>query len=108
VDDFERMLAEQNGLCAICCEAPAVHVDHDHETGRVRGLLCFNCNGALGQFRDRADLMLGAVLSLRQDDPTRFVALPSDVVGFCLGGDLDPRPAGEPWPVEYDDESGAA
>ncbi|MBE7186743.1 endonuclease VII domain-containing protein, partial [Jatrophihabitans endophyticus] len=45
----DQMLAEQNGVCAICLEAPAAHVDHDHETGRVRGLLCFNCNGALGQ-----------------------------------------------------------
>ena len=45
------MFAVQGGVCAICEEAPASHVDHDHETGRVRGLLCFNCNGALGQFR---------------------------------------------------------
>jgi hypothetical protein len=32
--------------------APAVHVDHDHQTGAVRALLCFNCTGALGRFRD--------------------------------------------------------
>ena len=59
-EHFDRMLAEQGGLCALCREAPAQHVDHDHATNRVRALLCFNCNGALGQFRDRADLMLRA------------------------------------------------
>ncbi|SFN89800.1 Recombination endonuclease VII [Geodermatophilus obscurus] len=46
------MLAEQGGLCAICVKAPAEHVDHCHETGRVRALLCSNCNGGLGQFKD--------------------------------------------------------
>jgi hypothetical protein len=46
------MLDKQNGMCAICQTAPAAHVDHDHETGAVRALLCFNCNGGLGQFRD--------------------------------------------------------
>ena len=46
------MLAAQDGLCAICGTAPAAHVDHDHETGAVRQLLCFHCNGGLGQFRD--------------------------------------------------------
>jgi hypothetical protein len=44
------MLAVQGGLCAICRAAPAAHVDHDPETGAVRALLCFNCNGGLGQF----------------------------------------------------------
>ena len=46
------MLGRQDGLCAICRSAPAAHVDHDHETGAVRALLCFNCNGGLGQFKD--------------------------------------------------------
>ena len=49
------MIASQVGLCVICLKAPAVHVDHCHETGRVRGVLCFSCNAALGQFKDRPD-----------------------------------------------------
>jgi hypothetical protein len=50
--EADAMLAEQGGLCAICQVAPAAHVDHDHVTGAVRALLCFNCNGGLGQFKD--------------------------------------------------------
>ncbi|MEW2359915.1 endonuclease VII domain-containing protein [Spirillospora sp. NPDC029432] len=42
----------QGGICPICLRVPAAHVDHDHETGLFRGLLCFRCNGALGQFED--------------------------------------------------------
>lgn len=51
-EDADAMLEAQGGLCAICQAAPAAHVDHDHETGVVRALLCFNCNGGLGQFKD--------------------------------------------------------
>jgi hypothetical protein len=51
------MLEDQGGLCAICRTAPAAHVDHDHQTGAVRALLCFNCNGGLGQFRDDPGLL---------------------------------------------------
>ncbi|WP_041795234.1 endonuclease VII domain-containing protein [Modestobacter italicus] len=50
--EADLMLAAQGGLCAVCRVAPAVHVDHDHATDAVRELLCFNCNGGLGQFRD--------------------------------------------------------
>jgi Recombination endonuclease VII len=50
--EADFLLEGQGGLCAICRVAPAEHVDHIHDTGEVRALLCFNCNGGLGQFRD--------------------------------------------------------
>lgn len=52
-----QMLASQMGVCPICLSAKPEHVDHDHETGKVRGVLCFNCNSALGKLRDRPDAM---------------------------------------------------
>ncbi|MGZ9930008.1 endonuclease VII domain-containing protein [Streptomyces sp. NC-S4] len=53
----DEMIAAQGGVCVICRIAPAEHVDHDHQTGKVRGVLCFSCNAALGQFKDRPDVM---------------------------------------------------
>ena len=58
--EADVMLAAQEGVCAICKVAPADHVDHDHVTGAVRALLCFNCNGGLGQFKDHAELLHAA------------------------------------------------
>ena len=52
VADLDAMLLAQHGVCAICQTAPAAHVDHDHQTEKVRGLLCFRCNAALGQLGD--------------------------------------------------------
>lgn len=63
--EVDALIMAQGGLCAICGEAPAEHVDHDHGTGRVRGILCFNCNGGLGQFRDRDDLLTLAIAYLQ-------------------------------------------
>ncbi|WP_337191919.1 endonuclease VII domain-containing protein [Streptomyces sp. HUCO-GS316] len=51
----DELIASQGGVCCICLSAPAAHVDHCHKTGRVRGVLCFSCNAALGQFKDRPD-----------------------------------------------------
>jgi hypothetical protein len=56
-EEADTMLEEQGGVCAICRAAPAQHVDHDHETDAVRALLCFNCNGGLGQFKDDPNLL---------------------------------------------------
>ena len=49
--EFQELLAEQGGVCAICGAPDPQHLDHDHRTGWVRGILCFNCNGGLGQFQ---------------------------------------------------------
>ncbi|MFF4581359.1 endonuclease VII domain-containing protein [Streptomyces sp. NPDC001389] len=53
----DEMITAQGGVCVICRMAPAEHVDHDHQTGKVRGVLCFSCNAALGQFKDRPDVI---------------------------------------------------
>ncbi|MBO1331792.1 endonuclease VII domain-containing protein [Streptomyces sp. VRA16 Mangrove soil] len=53
----DELIASQVGVCCICLAAVPEHVDHCHETGRVRGVLCFSCNAALGQFKDRPDVM---------------------------------------------------
>lgn len=53
--DYERMLAEQGGTCRVCGDPPTTKllaVDHNHETGAVRGLLCSRCNTALGLLRE--------------------------------------------------------
>ena len=55
------MLEAQAGLCLICKLAPAACVDHDHTTNQIRGLLCHNCNKALGLFRDNAAVLARAV-----------------------------------------------
>ena len=52
-DDVDAMLEAQGGGCAICGERPqrlaSLHVDHCHGTGRIRGLLCLNCNQGIGK-----------------------------------------------------------
>jgi len=59
-DALTGLIAAQGGMCAICQYRPAIHVDHDHLTGAVRGVLCFPCNAALGHFKDRIDLLARA------------------------------------------------
>jgi hypothetical protein len=74
IGDYERMLADQFGGCAICGrpepEDGSLHVDHDHETGAVRGLLCFPCNQAIGAFEEQLDLLTAALRYLRRHDQT--------------------------------------
>jgi hypothetical protein len=58
-ENYEALLEEQSGRCGICGEpfAQSPHVDHDHRTGRVRGLLCRRCNRAIGFFDDDPELL---------------------------------------------------
>jgi len=64
-EQYDEMHAAQGGACAICRATTNftfnnLCVDHDHTNGRVRGLLCLNCNTALGQFKDSTSLLLKA------------------------------------------------
>jgi hypothetical protein len=56
-DGCEQLLAEQGGVCAICGREHALVVDHNHTTGKVRGMLCQRCNTGLGYFEDAAMLL---------------------------------------------------
>ena len=65
------MLEAQNGKCLVCGDTESylghrLAVDHDHQTGAIRGLLCKGCNLGLGNLKDRADLMDKAAAYLRQ------------------------------------------
>lgn len=60
--DYQLFFKDQKGLCAIC-EKPSKHklvVDHDHETNRIRALLCRECNSALGLMKDDIDRLISA------------------------------------------------
>lgn len=64
-EDWARMYESQNRLCLICSEFMSISfnicVDHDHNTNKVRGMLCRRCNRAIGLFNDRPDLLKCAV-----------------------------------------------
>ena len=70
LDEYNQMLAEQDGRCAICratCKSGRqLAVDHCHETGVVRGLLCMNCNRVLGWMDDDADRLMAAAAYVLQ------------------------------------------
>jgi hypothetical protein len=71
-EEYDERLAEQGGVCAICRRPPEdprgykMHVDHCHQSGDVRGILCGSCNRGLGNFGDDADRLLAAVEYLRR------------------------------------------
>lgn len=69
---LDAMFAEQGARCAICpaeISINAAHVDHDHKTKRVRGLLCRRCNQGLGFFRDSPELIRYVLEYLAEHHP---------------------------------------
>ena len=70
LEDYNIMFANQNGCCAICGKHQdemnkKLHVDHCHTTGKIRGLLCINCNLAIGNFFDNITLLKNAIKYLK-------------------------------------------
>jgi len=70
-EDFFALWNVQDGLCAICFEPlekfGAPHLDHNHISGFIRGLLCFTCNTALGKFHDSVLLLQSAITYLEKE-----------------------------------------
>jgi hypothetical protein len=68
-DDYDKLLSDQGGVCAICGTSEpggrGWHVDHCHADGFVRGLLCSNCNTALGLFKDNPITLIQGATYLR-------------------------------------------
>ena len=68
LEEYNVLLAKQNGHCALCSAIPngrRLHVDHDHETHVVRGLLCRKCNSGLGSLGDNEAGLLRALAYIR-------------------------------------------
>lgn len=67
--EYNALLAQQGGLCAICGNGPTprkgLSADHDHATGKVRSLLCGLCNMAIGGFREDITILQKAIKYLR-------------------------------------------
>lgn len=73
-EEHQTMLDKQGGVCAICKAPPpddrhyGLFVDHDHETGEVRGLLCLHCNTALGMANDDPSRLRELIAYLERHD----------------------------------------
>jgi hypothetical protein len=68
-DDYDKLLEKQGGVCAICGDPPKEKhfcVDHCHESGKVRGLLCRHCNAGIGQLKDSIELVEKALTYLKR------------------------------------------
>lgn len=74
LEDYNQLSEDQNHTCAICYTEETsqrnnfLSVDHDHLTGRVRGLLCNTCNRALGLFNDNIELLNNSIKYLEQNE----------------------------------------
>ncbi len=75
-DVVESMIGAQGGACAICGKPNPEHVDHDHTSREVRGILCFNCNAGLGHFKDNIATMRKAITYLEETSWQRVLVQP--------------------------------
>jgi Autographiviridae endonuclease VII len=71
LQEYERILAEQNGSCAGCGWKPKpgqrrLHVDHNHKTLKVRGIVCWKCNSAIKKLRDSSMIAYNLYVYLKK------------------------------------------
>ena len=65
----DQMLIDQDykcGICECCIEGKNAHLDHCHASGKIRKMLCWNCNGGLGNFKDNQELLMKAISYLNE------------------------------------------
>ena len=66
-EEYDRLADDQDGRCAICKKhTEPLHVDHDHSTGLVRGLLCHKCNAGIGLLEDNIETLESAIVYLKE------------------------------------------
>lgn len=73
IEFYEELLLKQDGCCKICRThhtkfSKRLAVDHDHNTGKIRGLLCMYCNTGLGKFKDSTSLLTEAINYLKEHE----------------------------------------
>jgi len=73
LDEYHEMSEAQGHCCSICDknDPNKLFVDHCHQSGQVRGLLCLNCNSLLGHAKDNSDFLMSAVMYLRSSGTCR-------------------------------------
>lgn len=59
-EELDQRIEMQDGSCCICGESVATHVDHNHDTGAVRDILCHQCNTGIGMLKDNPDVLRAA------------------------------------------------
>lgn len=111
--EYARLLAAQGGVCFLCRRAKGLNkklpVDHDHKTGRIRGLLCNPCNQMLGHGRDDVDFFR-RVIAYLLNPPASWVGLdkvvPSQREETVPAFELPGPGRLQPWPFANDTAAG--
>ena len=79
IQDYEELWNQQEGKCVICnslftkTRGPKfANIDHDHRTGKIRGILCHNCNTGLGKFNERIDVLTQAIYYIQKNEASHL------------------------------------
>lgn len=101
IEEYEEKWQQQNGVCAICSQPEKgtrngkvrwLNVDHDHFTGEVRGLLCTNCNVAVGMLYEKKDVINKVVDYLEEHKPNTILHTYDDGAILREDGSITPKP----------------